>query len=216
MLDELVRELPPEAMAEFTGRIQPLLVNHCATAGCHGPGAKGDFRLERIPADRAYSRRLSQRNLHAVLELVNREQPTGSPLLARPSQPHGSLNEPVFSEHQQEQFQNVVDWVHLVSQRPTKPTPESVATASPLLQTVPDATVGSYAEGLPGASPQAPAAVRANHERLLPGESDGAGNADEPTDGTQDSRSRQFVPRDPFDAEIFNRRFSRRPAQPPR
>jgi hypothetical protein len=216
MLDELVRDLPSEAMAEFTGRVQPLLVNHCATAGCHGPGAKSDFRLERIPVDRAYSRRLSQRNLHAVLDLVDREQPIGSPLLALPSQPHGSLSEPVFAEHQQEQYQNIVDWVHLVSRRPTKPAPESVATASPLLQTVPDATVGNYAEGLPRAGRQDPAEVRADDAQLLPGESGRAGNTDDPTDGAQSSRSQQFVPRDPFDPEIFNRRYSRRPAQSPR
>ncbi|MEX0937799.1 MAG: hypothetical protein WDZ59_08050 [Pirellulales bacterium] len=216
MLDEMVRELPSAAMADFTGRIQPLLVNRCATAGCHGPGAESEFRLERIPADRVYSRRLSQRNLHAVLKMVDREQPAASPLLKLPGQPHGSLKEPVFAQHERDQFLHMVDWVHLVSQRPVDPMPDSVATASPLLQTVPNAPATGVADASQPRGPQTPSVTPADFEQALPGSVDQSQHPEAATEDTPQGAAQRFVPRDSFDPAIFNRRYSKRALQTPR
>ena len=82
-LDEAIRELPRDVVASFTSRIQPLVVNSCGLAGCHGPGAENDFHLERLPLDRNFGNRLTQRNLYSVLQEINRQSPGDSPLLAK-------------------------------------------------------------------------------------------------------------------------------------
>ena len=51
-LDRLVRRMPPGTVETFTDTIQPMLVNNCTAAGCHGPQPASEFWLIRIPKDR--------------------------------------------------------------------------------------------------------------------------------------------------------------------
>ena len=51
-LDRLLRALPPGTVETFTQSVQPVLMNHCATGGCHGPQSSTSLRL--------YSRDLGQ------------------------------------------------------------------------------------------------------------------------------------------------------------
>ncbi|HEY2759306.1 MAG TPA: hypothetical protein VGI75_01145, partial [Pirellulales bacterium] len=39
-LERLVRSLPTSTVETFTATIQPMLLNYCATAGCHGPSSQ--------------------------------------------------------------------------------------------------------------------------------------------------------------------------------
>ncbi|TXT31635.1 MAG: hypothetical protein FD138_2156 [Planctomycetota bacterium] len=75
--------LPREAASEFVSKVQPLLVNRCATAGCHGPGSGNSFELVRAKLGKSSPKAYSERNLAAVLERVDRERPPSSPLLAK-------------------------------------------------------------------------------------------------------------------------------------
>ena len=52
-LDRLVNGMPPGTVEAFTATIQPLLMNSCATSGCHGPGSKSTYIILRIPSDRS-------------------------------------------------------------------------------------------------------------------------------------------------------------------
>ncbi|HWC89866.1 MAG TPA: hypothetical protein VG433_09430, partial [Pirellulales bacterium] len=83
-LDRTIGALPPGAVETFTTAVQPVLMNHCSTAGCHGPHSGGSLELLRITAGHTPSRRATQRNLYAVLQLVDRDQPGESPLLVVP------------------------------------------------------------------------------------------------------------------------------------
>src|SRR5207248_1388077 len=65
-LDRMARGMPSGTLETFTSAIQPLLLNHCSTAACHGPQSTTKFRLLRVPVDRVASRRSTQRNLYAV------------------------------------------------------------------------------------------------------------------------------------------------------
>ncbi len=85
-LDRLVRGMPAGAVEIFTTSIQPLLVNNCTSAGCHGPAAEKEPRFVRVAPGRT-TKRLTQRNLHTALTLVNREKPLESPLLTVPARP---------------------------------------------------------------------------------------------------------------------------------
>ena len=118
-LDELVQGMPPGTMETFTQTIQPLLVRHCAAAGCHGPDSETGFRLQ-LPVGGVPTQRLTQRNLLGTLALVNRDAPRSSPLLTVPIQPHGPAKAPVFSDQQAKQYQQVFNWVYQLSTRPVQ------------------------------------------------------------------------------------------------
>ena len=49
-LDRMVRAMPPKTVETFTQVIQPMLVSHCASAACHGPGSQSRLQLLRPPA----------------------------------------------------------------------------------------------------------------------------------------------------------------------
>ncbi|MEA1951997.1 MAG: hypothetical protein U9N87_11470 [Planctomycetota bacterium] len=114
-LDRLARAMPPGGMETFTATIQPLLVNSCSTHDCHGPRAESEFRLLRANSGRAPSRRLTQRNLHAVMQWIDSENPMASPLLTRPIEPHGLKRTAIFDKTNVDQYRELVDWVSSLS-----------------------------------------------------------------------------------------------------
>ena len=198
-LERLVRGMPPGTVETFAQTIQPLLVNHCTAAACHGPGATAEFRLLRLPIDRPPSRLTTQRNLHATLQWIDQEQPAASRLLAAPIRPHGTAQTAVFTSRQLGQYQRIVDWVHQVAARPASKAPATVTPQQkPPVRAMPAESAGFlFAE--PAASPavdQRPAAeptVGDPFGKTFPR------HPEEP--GTP------YVPIDPFDPEIFNRRY---------
>ena len=125
-LDRMVRGLPRGAVETFTQSVQPVLTNHCATSGCHGPQTDNGLRLYRIPPKQTASRRLTQRNLASALEYINRDNPEQSRLLTAASSPHGTARGPIFSEHQATQYKRLVEWANQVAQRPPTDVPASV------------------------------------------------------------------------------------------
>ncbi len=88
--------LSPEVAETFTTRIQPLLVNSCGNASCHGSRGESGFELQHVRFGRGGIRVKTQQNLAAVLAHVDRERPLSSPLLAKPSAVHGGGRRPVF------------------------------------------------------------------------------------------------------------------------
>ena len=192
-LDQMVREMPPGAVETFTQTIQPVLMNNCSTAACHGPGTATKYRLERISKGRPPSRRMTQRNLHATLQWINRRDPTDSRLLTAPTGPHGTAKAAVFSEHQVLQYKRMVDWVCRLSGRNQPEVPKTVdPAAQPAVQAMADSAQSAV-------SPAVFEQPVENVEVERP-----------PVAGPSIKRGaelKQFVPADPFDPEIFNRRF---------
>lgn len=120
---EMLGGLPRETASDFMLKVQPLLVNRCATAGCHGPGSGSSFELVRAKLGKAPPKSYSERNLAAVLERVDLERPLSSPLLTKlrgeskaigGRQSHGGLSP--------EQQQTLRAWIESMSKKP-----ESVA-----------------------------------------------------------------------------------------
>jgi hypothetical protein len=195
-LDQMVRGLPPGTVEEFTQTIQPILINHCATAGCHGPQCESKLHLLRIPDGRPATRRQTQRNLYEVLQLIDREKPETSPLLAAAAKPHGATRAAIFNDRQGGQYQRLVKWVSEVAGRAQTQTAASSASASPHDAVQPAAALlplpnGPKAKPLPAPQPDSgdPPQKRPAAQR---------GAAIEP-----------FAPSDPFDPEVFNRRYFR-------
>jgi hypothetical protein len=110
-LDRLVRGLPKGALESFTRSVQPILLNNCTAAGCHGPGSGNPFSLLRPPPKSGGSRRVTQRNLHATLTLVDRDKPDRSRLLTVPRRPHGTAVAAIFADKERSQYWRLVRWV---------------------------------------------------------------------------------------------------------
>lgn len=196
-LDELertMRELPEDVVQTFTAHVQPLLVNRCASNACHGSGSDTEFRLVRPSWGKTLTRRFTQRNLYASLGQIDEESPAKSPLLTAPSAPHGDVPSALFGERDQQQFELLVNWVEQVVHKDNPGPPTIDPGPSSLLQ-------ASYAE--PVKLPRTDAASGAKDE------SRGLETSPNPNVRPNAGHPGEFVPRDPFDAEIFNRRFLR-------
>jgi hypothetical protein len=194
-LDELertMRELPEGAVESFTAHVQPLLLNHCGANTCHGGRSESAFRLVRPSLGRSLTRRFTQRNVYAALQQVDKDCPQKSPLLAATSGPHGNVENVVFGEHDRQQFALLADWVKQVASRPKDRSPETITPGSPnLLQT-------SYLQ------PVGPGETTAETDSAL---TPVRGHSLSTCEGREKDPGARYLPRDPFDPEIFNRRF---------
>lgn len=216
-LDRIIRGMPPGTVEAFTHTIQPMLMNNCTASGCHGPGADQGLSLLRAPTGRPPSRRLTQRNLLATLQWINRSDPASSPLLAAPTRAHGTSKAPIFTDHQVSQYQELVDWVYRVCQVQSPVTP--VSRHREPAKRPSHVTPASHDEPLstemrapfPGLLP-APSRPVANREA---GAGMRPGNFEQLPAGANVKRAQQIpssVPKDALDPEAFNRQF----APPPR
>ena len=211
-LDAVLRNLPAGSVESFTNSVQPLLLNFCARAGCHGPQSTGAMRLERIPPNRFTGRKSTQRNLSSVLAMIDREKPEHSKLLVAPVGPHGGSNLPIFTDRRQSQYRQLVQWVyHVVGDKLPAAPPTLKERTAPLLEqgpqpgdppsdAAPDEPVA--AEGATVVPPSSAPGATAGLSSSVP-QSELMRRLQSPTPSNADS----FVPKDPFDPEIFNRRF---------
>ncbi len=120
-LESWVRTLPPVVVEQFTQSVQPILLNNCTAAGCHGPSEKNRFSLLKPPSGQSATRRLTQRNLANTFQWITPKDPLRSPLLTAPLGPHGSAKTPIFGNPQTESYQRLVRWVLLASGAGTAP-----------------------------------------------------------------------------------------------
>jgi hypothetical protein len=195
-LEKVVRSLPKASVERFAAVVQPVLLNRCGANQCHGTNSKADFHLLRPAAGQAATLRFTQRNLYATLQYIDSASPDESPLLVLPQKPHGSSLTAVFDKHTQKQLDELKAWVRLTVATPEPTPPPTIPANEPATLSQPAATPG-HAPVEPAAE-SAPAKVQAMRPAV--GEPGGTA-ARSPTQGT-------FVPRDPFDPEIFNRRFA--------
>ncbi len=162
-LDTMVRSLPDGAVENFATTVQPILLNHCATSGCHASNGNNHLRLDRMPIQRHAKRRPTLRNLHAVLKLVRSSAPDRSPLLTYPIRSHGGVDEPVFTRRDAAQYQHLVEWVQKLSGETAITT--SVASVGPT-KTSPTVEARSTPADLE-AAPE-PSATKLHAERRVP------------------------------------------------
>ncbi len=115
-LDRLLSGLPPHALEAFTQRIQPLLLNRCGTAGCHGPQSSARLRLLRRGPEKPASRRVTQRNLLAATEFIDWTDWRHSPLLEHAASLHGGCKAAPLGGVQSKQYRELAEWVrHLAA-----------------------------------------------------------------------------------------------------
>lgn len=109
---ESLARLNPETAHEYVSRVQPLLMNKCATSGCHGSSAAGGFELQRVRFGRGSARVASERNLAALKEFIDPGDADNSPLLTVPLGNHGRGGRPIFhGASGSEQIELLKKWV---------------------------------------------------------------------------------------------------------
>jgi hypothetical protein len=207
-LDRLLRGMPHGTVETFANTIQPLLVNTCGSAGCHGPQAEGKLRLLRTQLGKTSSRRFTQRNLHAVMEMIDRTDPPSSPLLTAPVAPHGTAKAAIFTNKDVVQYRQLVHWVMRVAQGAVAEQPSSVDRPDDhLLQQLPQ----SGRTRLQQPSPNPLLVGRGDASSTTPAatmpKAGAAKSADKKTPYKKPLPSAD-PPGDPFDPDIFNQQFS--------
>lgn len=186
-LEKKISALPKASVERFSAIVQPILLNRCGANQCHGPNSKSEFRLLKPPAGQAASRRFTQRNLYATLSQIDVSDPDASPLLVMPQRRHGTALTAVFDRHTQGQLTELATWVKASLGSNVR---DSARVAVP-------ATIAAD-----GATLSQPDAGSAQKE-----ESAVDPNAVQSIEATRAAAGGTFVPRDPYDPEIFNRRF---------
>ncbi|NLE36895.1 MAG: hypothetical protein GX621_02610 [Pirellulaceae bacterium] len=214
-LDRMVRQLSPQSVAAFTSAVQPLLLNSCATGGCHGPNSESQFRLMRGREGGSPSRRVTQRNLHATLEWIDHEQPEASPLLTEAIRAHGKAGQAAFTDKDAMKFRQIAQWVHGIA----RTAPSEMAGPKTI-----DSRGLAEARAMTAGPVEPSRETRDSQADFLVSQ---AGFSEHPSEGIpfdqppatngaipEPTRSpvkrgadiERFVPADPFDPEIFNRR----------
>ena len=205
-VEAALKTLPPKSMERFTHKVQPLLLNYCSNSNCHGPNSESSFRLVRPLFAKRMTRRFTQRNLHTILQYIDRANPQQSQLLTIPKQPHGNLSTPVFGDRQEVQYQNLEQWVTKLSPKNTAATPPPHVAPPP--HAVLTKPADFQADRLTEKEVKKP---KSNDEASLLDELVDTltkeDRGESPAQPQRPERRRQFVPRDPFDPQIFNRRY---------
>lgn len=189
--------LPRKSVEQFASRIQPLLVNRCASNGCHGGRAATSLQITNSGLGQAMTWRSTQRNLATVVQQIDPAHPAASALLTVPQRAHGGLSGPVFSERDRVQLELLEDWVHTVAPAlPPSPASAGGLAAKPSL------------DGEGRTKPKYEAAIVSYHAELPSAAQENAdlnGNRVDRARAGGESSTLDF--HDPFDPERFNRRF---------
>jgi hypothetical protein len=159
-LDKMVRQLPPGTVEVFTQSIQPLLVNNCSSASCHGSQSRSAFQLQRSAKGEPPTRRQTQKNLQAALKCIDRANPVASRLLTVPIEPHGTAHDAVFDQTRLQQYKLLVDWVCRVGSVPPADAPTAAPEAAASPATAP-ATKPAQQTAVETRAPRIPAQVNA-------------------------------------------------------
>lgn len=102
-------EVTSEALGLFATRVQPILMNTCAS--CHATGRGGKFRLTQVYGDSIGNRQILERNLAAVLAEVDLNQPEASRLLLKAVSDHGHIGRPPLRNRQLAPYRTLESWI---------------------------------------------------------------------------------------------------------
>jgi hypothetical protein len=214
-LAAVLKVVPRGTMEAFTANVQPILQRHCANAGCHGPGTTSAFRLERLPSGQPITEKFSQRNLSAVLGTISRKAPKDSPLLTQVRQAHGTAKGPIFAASELGQYRLLEAFARLAA-----PAGRAGADSAEAIEKKTAAQPASFVKEPVTESPLPEADELRPLDSVAPPVVPGEGarkieKQPKPRPFGQAAplggEAQGFTPRDPFDPEIFNRRYGTKP-----
>lgn len=206
-LEETIKQLPVEGVSLFKRRVEPMLFKNCSNAGCHDPD-KTRLPLQRLARGEGIPKRMSQQNLIQVLRFVGGGTESDAPLLLAATTPHGgAVAAPLKKDTDQYRLLSI--WVErMATKTELAGIPQTTSTLFPSVEAPPQDLPPVDAQPLPATRPTVPPS-------LFPANELKASSAPLPTIPSLDGTTEKFVPTDPFDPAIFNRRSKARPAAPP-
>ncbi len=102
-------EVSTDALGIFCQKIQPLLMNSCAS--CHATGKGGNFKLVRVYMGSSSNKRVLQNNMAAVLAQVTPQQVGASPILVKSVSVHGDLTQAPLHNRGTPAFRMLEEWI---------------------------------------------------------------------------------------------------------
>ena len=194
-----------ETHAEFIRAIQPLLVNKCGNATCHGTASNNAFRLTNVRSGLRHQRLHSDQNLAAVLAQISAEFPQQSPLLLKPQDREMTVHRGIFFGASGDgQIQMLRDWIEVAAADLIDSGASAVAPEAPLDAARPARTA---ADVVPQAELPATPSVAAP-DTAFPRPKPKIVNIPRPDSPRANELLRSVLDEeqpDPFDPEEFNR-----------
>ncbi|MCA9121527.1 MAG: hypothetical protein H6822_15820 [Planctomycetaceae bacterium] len=181
--EEIRDALPEIAVDSFTSTVQPLLLNRCASGGCHNNRGSSDYVLFRPFIGQSMTRRLTERNLAATMAHVNKQQPLDSPILAMAKVPHGRLEVAPIQDRDRKQLELIEFWLRGLASEQSRVGPQSITPTADLLY----------------------------QPSRLP--NTGAGTSNKALPSSRSAKANGDIARDPFDPASFNSRYHGRKSQ---
>ena len=208
---ESLAGLSRETASQFTSRVQPLLLNKCGNASCHGASTSNAFRLTLSRGAGKGTRQNTEHNLSEALRYVDVDEVASSQLLRVSQGAHGGKGTIFVGPAGANQIQLLRNWAQSVAQEKRTEAKKledrpRLASKSHSKRFVTQASAEMEGDGK-SFGRHAVATPETGEETLTevvnsskPGEL----KAD-PTDAVELARE----PEDPFDPDQFNRRFRR-------
>ena len=126
--------LPRSLAQRYVLRIQPLLLNKCGNARCHGPESGSGLKLQHR---HGVTRLNTERNLASIVQFIDLAEPDQSPLLVTPQGNHGRRGQSVFfGRSGAGQVRSIREWIreYVAHQsqvnRPVATPPQTTSTRS--------------------------------------------------------------------------------------
>lgn len=119
--------IPRAEIAQFVRQVQPLLVNRCGNARCHGSASDSRFQLESLSS--GLNRYQSDLNLSRVLGFLDPDSPLESLLLIRALEGTGPHRDVFTGSRSDLQRKALSDWVEAAA--PHAPIPVGVKRPNP-------------------------------------------------------------------------------------
>lgn len=228
--------LSTDAALSFTQRIQPLLVNKCGNASCHGTTSHTEkssgFHLMPVRSGTNAHRLYTERNLAEVVRYIDLQEPSLSPLVAIPQGAHGGTAGVFHGTNGNAQIKMLRAWIKTVAAEKRSEEEEladrpsifnkSRVTALPPRELVADPGAEALEANSPGnvgTRTVEDAAVKAdktlvrtvpNPNAVIPASGkDARGNRDEKPAAAAAATTAEKI--DAFDPDVFNRQFHASP-----
>ncbi|MBS0207084.1 MAG: hypothetical protein JSS49_29765 [Planctomycetes bacterium] len=228
--------LSSEAAVTFTQRIQPLLVNKCGNTSCHGTIKSGErsegFHLTPVRIGTTAHRLYTERNLAEVMRYIDLKDPGQSPLMILPQGTHAGTAGVFHGTSGHTQIKMLRSWIKTVADEKRAEEeefavrPSIVAKARQAFAEVQAANPEwpeDNQEKIPRKLPANPAATPLSGNPLKgPGDSQpesadrnvlqaSARQTDDSHATSKETYRDDEHSTDPFDPDIFNRRFHSSP-----
>jgi hypothetical protein len=196
-----VSEFDPQLLASFSARVQPLLLNRCNGGACHGERSDAAFQLLGGQAGSRPTADLTRQNLQSVLDWIDSRNPRQRRLLTEALAPHGGRSTAPLGAGDGSAIENLRRFIRQAAAA----SPGSAASSS---------SAGAPARRRELAAGPVPPRAPSDLAHDLAGNPPGRIEGERPSSRSEStSAPLQRLPPvdDPFDPELFNRRFHGRP-----